>query len=146
MNAANNHLLFETYKIHVDLAERVASLREGVNKLYSGMVTGIVSASLLLHRLVPDAATTWVLPTLGIVVSLSWMLARHSVSGRLFAKHEVLLALETELPFSFRLRAKKRVQERWLPPKEPYGIDHAWGLVLALCTAWLGFLVLSNCA
>ena len=32
------------------------------------------------------------------------MLALHSVSGRLFAKHEVLLALETELPFSFLAR------------------------------------------
>ena len=49
--------LFEMYKLHVELAEQAASLREGLNKLYSGLVAGIVAASVLMHRFVPDAAT-----------------------------------------------------------------------------------------
>ena len=79
----NGEMLFETYKLHTELAERVASLREGLNKLYSGMVTSIVAASVLLHRLLPDAEAVWVLPVLGIVVSLSWMFSFQSVTGRL---------------------------------------------------------------
>ena len=55
MSYDEKNLLFETYKLHAELAERVASLREGLNKLYSGMVTGIVAASVVLHRLVPDS-------------------------------------------------------------------------------------------
>ena len=144
MTPANNHVLFETYKIHVDLAERVASLREGVNKLYSGMVTGIVAASLLLHRLVPDAATTWVLPTLGIIVSLSWMLALHSVTGRLSAKHQVLLALEAELPFSFLAREEAEFKTGGFLRRSRTGLLMP-GAFLALCAAWLCFLILSNC-
>ena len=101
MNPDNNKLLFETYKLHAELAERVAAVREGVNKLYAGMVTGIVAASVLLHRLVPESETIWILPVLGIVVSLSWMFALHSVTGRLSAKHDVLIALEEQLPFKF---------------------------------------------
>ena len=101
MSADDSHLLFETYKLHAELAEQAASLREGLNKMYSGMVTSIVAASVLLHRLAPNAEAVWVLPTLGILVSLSWMLALHSVTGRLSAKHTVLVALETRLPFNF---------------------------------------------
>ena len=86
MSTDDTAVLFETYKLHAELAERVAALREGVSKLYSGMVTGIVAASVLLHRLVPDAETIWILPTLGIVVSLSWMLSLLSVTGRLSRK------------------------------------------------------------
>ena len=144
MSTANNHLIFETYKIHVDLAERVASLREGVNKLYSGMVTAIVAASLLLHRLVPDATTTWVLPTLGIIVSLSWMLALHSVTGRLSAKHEVLLALETELPFRFLAREEEEFKKGGFLRRSRTGLIMP-GAFLVLCAAWLCFLVISNC-
>ena len=92
MNAADNHLLFEMYKLHAELAEQAASLREGLNKLYSGMVTSIVAASVLLHRVAPDTESVWVLPTLGIVVSLSWILSLHSVTGRLSARHAVLVA------------------------------------------------------
>ena len=65
MNANDRELLFETYKLHAELAERVAALREGLNKLYSGMVVGIVAASVLLHRLAPNAETTWLLPIVG---------------------------------------------------------------------------------
>lgn len=75
-----DRLLFETYKLYTELAERVASLREDFNKFYSGMVTSIVAASVVLHRLVPDAETVWVLPTLGILVSLAWIFSLHSVT------------------------------------------------------------------
>lgn len=132
-------LLFETYKLHAELTERVAALREGLNKLYSGMVAGIVAASVLLHRLAPNAETTWVLPILGVIVSLSWMFALHSVTGRLSAKHNVLVSLEKNLPFNFLDRESKEFDERHFVRRR-YTELLMPGAFLVLCIAWLVFL------
>ncbi len=132
-------LLFETYKLHAELTERVAALREGLNKLYSSMVAGIVAASVLLHRLAPNAETTWVLPILGVVVSLSWMFALHSVTGRLAAKHNVLVFLEKSLPFNFLERENKEFDERNFVRRR-YSELLMPGAFLVLCIAWLVFL------
>lgn len=132
-------LLFETYKLHAELTERVAALREGLNKLYSSMVAGIVAASVLLHRLAPNAETTWVLPVLGVVVSLSWMFALHSVAGRLAAKHNVLVSLEKNLPFNFLERENKEFNDRHFVRRR-YSELLMPGAFLILCIAWLAFL------
>lgn len=144
MSTDDTAVLFETYKLHAELAERVAALREGVSKLYSGMVTGIVAASVLLHRLVPDAETIWILPTLGIVVSLSWMLSLLSVTGRLSAKHQVLVALEAELPFGFLGRENEEFNKGgfWRRSRTALVMP---GAFLLLCLVWLAFLLISNC-
>ena len=140
MSADDSRLLFETYKLHAELAEQAASLREGLNKLYSGMVTSIVAASVLLHRLAPAAEAIWVLPTLGILVSLSWMLALHSVTGRLSAKHTVLVALETRLPFNFLAREDKEFNNRCFVRRKHTGLVLP-AAFLILCTAWLAVLI-----
>ena len=140
MGEVDKHVLFEMYKLHAELAERAASLREGINKLYAAMVAGIVAASLLLYRIVPDTDTVWMLPTLGILVSFSWMLSLHSVTGRLVAKHTILVTLEKSLPFDFlrredeEFKSRRFVRRRWTAPAMPV-------LFLLLCGAWLGFLV-----
>jgi len=46
-----NEELVETYKLHADLAERAATLREDFTKLYTGTVSAIVAAGILIHRL-----------------------------------------------------------------------------------------------
>lgn len=140
MSTDNSLLLFETYKLHAELAEQAASLREGLNKLYSGVVTSIVAASVIVHRLVPETETVWVLPTLGIVVSLSWMLLLHSVTGRLSAKHTVLVALEAKLPFDFLCRENEEFDKRRLVRRKWTGLVMP-GAFLILCAAWLAFLV-----
>ena len=81
--SAEDQLLFETYKLHAELAERVASLRERLSKLYSSMVASIVAASVLLHRFLPDTEMVWIVAALSILLSLSWMFSLHSVTGRL---------------------------------------------------------------
>ena len=86
--------LFGIYKLHAELAEQASSSRESLNKIYSGMVTAIVAGSVLIHRVAPDSDTMWVLPVLGIAISLSWMMSLHSATGRLSAKHTALLELE----------------------------------------------------
>ena len=129
MSDGDRDLLFETYKLHAELAERVASLRESMNKLYSGMVTSIVAASVLLHKLAPGTETIWILYLLGILVSLSWMLSLHSVTGRLAAKHKVLVSLEKDLPYNFLDRENEEFEKCRFFRRT---ID-AVGLPVALC-------------
>ena len=100
----DRRLLFETYQLHAELAEQLESAREGLNKLYSGMVTGIIAASVLLHRFVPNQENSiWelMLPVVSIVVSMSWMLSLQSVTGKLTAKNTVLRKMEKNLQFDF---------------------------------------------
>ena len=105
MSADKQGIVFETYKLHAELAERLASLREDVNKLHSGMVTGVVAATVIINRLTPQQGSSpelaWVLPVLGIVVSVSWVMSFLSMNAKLTAKHDVLVALEAQMPFDF---------------------------------------------
>ena len=104
------------------------------------MVAGIVAASVLLYRTAPDTDTVWMLPILGILVSLSWMLSLHSLTGRLAAKHAILVSLEKNLPFDFLHREDEEfknsrfLRRRWTAAAMPI-------LFLLLCCAWLGFLI-----
>ena len=139
----DSQFLFETYKLHTELAEQVASLRESLNKLYSGMVTSIVAASVLLHRLFPGAEDVWVMPVLGVVVSLSWMFSLHSVTGRLSAKHDVLLVLEKEFPFKFLDKEDDLfIKGRFLRRKYS-GLVLPGGFLILSC-AWLSVLLIQD--
>lgn len=132
--------LFGIYKLHAGLAEQAASLRESLNKLYSSMVTAVVAGSVLIRRIAPDTDSMWVLPVLGIAISLSWMLSHHSMTGRLTAKHTVLLELESELPFSFLERENSEfdklriVRRKWSGMLMP-------GAFLVISCAWLIALI-----
>ena len=130
------HCWFETYKLHAELAERVASLREGMNKVYSGMVSGIIAASVALHRIKSDAETIWVLAVLGIVVSVAWLLSICSVTGRLTAKGEALRAMERKLPFKFLTEEKRRFEERRFL-RRSMSLYVVPSLFLSICVLWL---------
>lgn len=135
--------LFGIYKIHAELAERAGSSRESLNKLYSGMVTAIVAGSVLIDRVAPDSDTMWVLPVLGIAMSLSWMMSLHSTTGRLSAKHATLLELESKLPFAFLERENKEfnklrfVRRKWSGLLMP-------GAFLVISGAWLVTLIVDS--
>ncbi len=60
--------------------------------------------SVLIHRVALDSETIWLLPVLGIAILLCWMMSFHSATGRLSAKHAVLLELEGKLPVAFLKR------------------------------------------
>lgn len=135
---------FGIYKLHAELAEQADSSRESLNKLYTGMVTAIVAGSVLINRAAPDSATMWVLPVLGIAISLSWMLSLHSATGRLSAKHTVLLELESRLPFAFLERENNEfntlriVRRKWtglLMPGAFLAISGGWLITLIVDTA-----------
>ena len=135
--------LFDMYKLHAELAEQAAALREGLNKLYSGLVTTIVAASVLLHRLAPNSETMWVLPMVGLIVSVAWVLSFRSVTGRLSAKNAVLLELERKLPFDFLRRENAEfnklrfVRRKWSGLVMPVAF-------LVLCVAWFATLIVQS--
>ena len=108
----NGQTLFEIYRLHAELAEQAAGHREGLQKLYLGMVAGIVSASILMECFAPDTQMVWALPVLGLVVSTSWTLSIFSITGRLEAKHRVLVELEKSLPFCFFARERSEFEQR----------------------------------
>lgn len=134
MSGQDGHILFEIYKLHTELAERVASLREGVDKLYTGMVTAILAASAVLDK--DSTRLTCILPILGLVVSLSWLVSSSSITGRLKAKHIVLVDLEEKLPFDFLRRENKEfdqlasMRRKWSGMAVPTSF-------LVLCVTWL---------
>ena len=138
--SAENQLLFETYKLHAELAERVASIREGLSKLYSGMVASFVAASVFLHRLLPDTETVWIVAALGILLPLSWMFSLLSVTGRLSAKHKVLLELEEQLPFEF-LKKENRAFNQGSFLRRKYSALVMPSGFLILSAAWFVFLI-----
>ena len=143
MEEPDSGTLFGIYKLHAELAEQASSLREGLNKLYSGMVTSIVAASVLLHRVAPDSGTMWVLPVLGMFASLSWMISLHSVTGRLSAKHAVLLELESRLPFDFFGRENAEFDKRRIFRRKWSGLLMP-GAFLALSGVWLATLIVQS--
>ena len=94
--------IFEIYQLHTELAERVAALGEGLNKVYLGMVSGVVAGAVLVHKLLPSVELKdWIFPSLGLVVSISWSLGILSINGRLAAKKKVLQDYERQLGIDF---------------------------------------------
>ena len=143
MEEPDSGTVFGIYKLHAELAEQASSLREGLNKLYSGMVTSIVAASVLLHRVAPDSGTMWVLPVLGMIASLSWMISLHSVTGRLSAKHAVLLELESRLPFDFFSRENAEFDKRRIFRRKWSGVLMP-AAFLAFSGVWLATLIVQS--
>ena len=128
--------LVETYKLHVELAERAAVLREEFTKLYTGAVSAIIGAGVLIHRLTPGSTDLqWVLPVLGTVVSVSWLMSFWSVTMRLAAKQRTLTALEDELPFDF-LRRENAEFKPWVLRRKVTGSVMPVAFLIT-CLVWL---------
>ena len=127
--------LVDLYKLHGELAERAAGLREEFTKLYTGMVSAIVAAGVMLHRLTPSTELAWVLPVLGVAVSVSWLLSFLSVTARLSAKNKALVELEQEMPFHFLEREQALFKPRILRRKVTGSVMPA--MFLVVCSVWL---------
>ena len=131
---------FEIYKVHAELAEQVAGHREGLHKMYSGMVAAIVSASILMERFVPETQMAWALPVLGLVVSISWLLSIYSITARLAAKHDVLVELEKRLPFDFFVREESAFKQRGSLARKRSSLIMPWCFVV-MCILWIAYLL-----
>ncbi|MCY3812880.1 MAG: hypothetical protein OXH15_13880 [Gammaproteobacteria bacterium] len=128
--------LLEIYKLHAELAERAAALREDFTKLYTGTAAAIIGAEVLIRRLAVDSAElAWALPALGIVVSLSWLLSFRSATARLAAKLKTLTTLENELPFDFLRRENSVFGSGFLRRKTTGSVMPVGFLIV--CIVWL---------
>lgn len=150
---------FEIYKLHTELAERVASLREDLNKIYSGMAAGVVAAAILVHRLTSTvvsqgtatvqqqvqkdvAVFDWMcaFAGLGIVLSLSWVLSILSVTSRLAAKHRALKNLECQLKIDFLEQEAKQFARGFSIRRQLSALAMPV-IFLASCVIWLVWLI-----
>ena len=85
----------------------------------------------------------WVLPVLGMIASLSWMVSLHSVTGRLAAKHVVLLELESRLPFDFFSRENAEFDKRRIFRRKWSGVLMP-AAFLVFCGGWLTALIVRS--
>ena len=111
-----SNVKFEIYKLHAELAERVAALREDVSKLHSGLVSGIIAATVIAKRINPDSNELGaVLPLLGLIVSISWVVSIFSIRARVKAKGDTLRDLEKKIIPSFPFLVEE--EQRYSPKK-----------------------------
>lgn len=150
MDSETLNRILEIYKVHVELAERVAALRESTNRVYTSTAGGILAASVLLYRLsvatnddTLPMAMALLLPLAGVMVAISWGGSVLSITRRLSAKSSVLRELERQLPFDFLDREQqvfmKTRRGRLVRRRNTLILFPA--LFLILCVVWIVLLV-----
>ena len=111
----NRAELFEIYKLHAELADRVSQRREGANRLYVSLLTAILALVTAFSGYeIKMSALSWVMTVGGIliiVLSASWFVVIRSYrqlnSGKFLALHE----LEEKLAYPFFKREWELLEE-----------------------------------
>ena len=97
--------LLEIYKLHAELADRVSQRREGANKLYASLLTGILIFLAAFLRYGTGMIPVWVLlfvtGILGISLSASWLIVIRSYRQLNSGKFKTLQELEKKLAYPF---------------------------------------------
>ena len=105
MSDSAQHDLLEIYKLHSELADRVSQRREGANRLYVGLLVGLVIFLAALLRFgIGDTSERLVLCVVGIFgmsLSCSWFVVIKSYRQLNTEKFRVLHDLETKLAYPF---------------------------------------------
>lgn len=99
--------LLEIYKLHAELADRISQRREGANRLYVSLLTGILILFAALFRYGTGAIPAWILVAtgmLGIALSISWFIVIRSYRQLNRGKFETLIELEGKLAYPFYKR------------------------------------------
>ncbi len=111
----NRQELLEIYKLHAELADRVSQRREGANRLYVSLLTGIVLVlatflrygSEIIH--VKSVLTAFCI--LGILLSVSWFVVIRSYRQLNTGKFGALHELEQKLDYPFFKREWELLEE-----------------------------------
>lgn len=97
--------LLEIYKLHAELADRVSQRREGANRIFVGLLTGLLiflvaflryGANILSENLVIIAVGI-----LGVALSVSWYVVIRSYRQLNDGKFKALHELEEQLAYPF---------------------------------------------
>ena len=104
MNEDKKELL-EIYKLHAELADRVSQRREGANRLYVSLLTGIFILLAAFIRFGTGNIPLWVIliggSILGIALSASWFIVIRSYRQLNTGKFDALLDLEKQIAYPF---------------------------------------------
>ena len=100
--------LLEIYKLHAELADRVSQRREGANRLYVTLLTGlmVLVAAMLRYRIIDGHETIMLITVgiLGISISVSWYIIIRSYRQLNSGKFKTLHELEEKLVYPFFTR------------------------------------------
>ncbi len=107
--AVQNEEYLQLYKLHAEFADRVSQRREGANRLYTGLLTGLMVAVSALLRLGPsDESINMALflgcGIFGMILSASWVIVIRSYRQLNTGKFKALLELEEHLSYPFFTR------------------------------------------
>ena len=112
---SRNDELLELYKLHAELADRVSQRREGANRLYAGLLTGLIVALGAVLKLVPSSELANVIfllgGILGAVLSVSWYIVIRSYRQLNTGKFKALHELEGHLVYPFFKREWQLLSE-----------------------------------
>lgn len=94
----------ELYKLHAELADRVSQRREGANRLYVGLLTGVFVFVAAIVRFSVGEIPAWIVGAsgvLGVALSASWFVVIRSYRQLNSGKFAALDELEEKLPYPF---------------------------------------------
>ena len=110
-----NEEFIELYKLHAEFADRVSQRREGANRLYTGLLTGLAAAVGAVFQLAPSNepidATFLIGGILGTMLSVSWYIVIRSYRQLNSGKFKALLELEKHLAYPFFTREWELLKE-----------------------------------
>lgn len=112
---ANGDCLLELYKLHAELADRVSQRREGANRLFVSVLTGLlVFLAWALRFGADDLSLTTVLVFFGFagaLLSAAWFVVIRSYRQLNTGKYRALRELEKQLPYRFFSREWKLLKK-----------------------------------
>ena len=101
----NKQELLEIYKLHTELADRVSQRREGANRLYVTLLTGILILLVAFFRygtgVIPVCVILLTVGFLGVLLSVSWFVVIRSYRQLNSGKFKALHELEAKLAYPF---------------------------------------------
>ena len=125
MTNSNQDQLLELYKLHAELADRVSQRRDSANRLFAGLLTGLVVFISALLRFgggkIPEFAILLVIGLIGIALSIAWFIIIQSYKQLNSNKFRVLLDMETKLSYAF-------FTDEWDPEAEGRKTNRYWKL------------------
>ena len=130
----------ELYKLHAELADRVSQRREGANRLYVSLLTGVLIFLAVFLRygagVIPVCLGMVVAGFFGILLSVSWFIVVRSYRQLNTGKFNALLDLEKKLSYPFFTR-------EWELLGEGKNIGRYWKLTIVETFLPIGFFVFS---
>lgn len=132
--------LIEIYRLHTEMADRVSQRREGANRLFVILLTGLMAVGVALittnSSTEPKIVVFLLLGSIGLFVSASWYVIIRSYRQLNTGKFKTLQQLEKSLIYPFFTR-------EWELLKEGREYRTYWKLTIAETSLPILFFVLS---